>query len=145
VSAYLFKQTFAIPGSVFLNALAGAVFGLKTGIKKLELVSKAFNYLYETLIVILFISFHCNKKFITKSPVKLFCFLALKDLLFSGFCLVCTLTAVGATLCYLLARLVGQDLALKYFPSKISAFKKKLDENYDRLVRSVRQYIVQFI
>ena len=31
VSAYLFKQTFAIPGSVFLNALAGAVFGLQTG------------------------------------------------------------------------------------------------------------------
>jgi len=61
VSAYLFKQTFAIPGSVFLNALAGAVFGLKTGIKKLELVSKAFNYLYETLIVISIISSHCNK------------------------------------------------------------------------------------
>ena len=33
VSAYLFKQTFAIPGSVFLNALAGAVFGLQTGTK----------------------------------------------------------------------------------------------------------------
>jgi len=33
VSAYLFKQTFAIPGSVFLNALAGAVFGLETGNK----------------------------------------------------------------------------------------------------------------
>lgn len=29
-SAYLFKQTFAIPGSVFLNLLAGAVFGLPT-------------------------------------------------------------------------------------------------------------------
>ncbi|KAK8788288.1 transmembrane protein 41A-like [Amblyomma americanum] len=27
-SAYLFKQTFAIPGSVFLNVLAGALFGL---------------------------------------------------------------------------------------------------------------------
>ena len=53
---------------------------------------------------------------------------------FSGFCLVCTLTAFGATFCYLLARLVGQDLALKYFSSKISAFKNKLDENYDRSV-----------
>ncbi len=31
-SAYLFKQAFAIPGSVFLNALAGAVFGLPLGL-----------------------------------------------------------------------------------------------------------------
>ena len=30
-SAYLFKQTFAIPGSVFLNLLAGAIFGLAFG------------------------------------------------------------------------------------------------------------------
>ena len=30
-SAYLFKQTFAIPGSVFLNLLAGALFGLGLG------------------------------------------------------------------------------------------------------------------
>ena len=30
-SAYLFKQTFAIPGSVFLNVLAGALFGLGVG------------------------------------------------------------------------------------------------------------------
>ena len=31
ISAYLFKQTFAIPGSVFLNLLAGALFGLGLG------------------------------------------------------------------------------------------------------------------
>ena len=31
ISAYLFKQTFAIPGSVFLNLLAGAIFGLGLG------------------------------------------------------------------------------------------------------------------
>ncbi|XP_015788458.1 transmembrane protein 41A [Tetranychus urticae] len=30
-SAYLFKQTFAIPGSVFMNLLSGALFGLKAG------------------------------------------------------------------------------------------------------------------
>ena len=30
-SAYLFKQTFAIPGSVFLNLLSGAIFGLGFG------------------------------------------------------------------------------------------------------------------
>ncbi|CAM1322122.1 TMEM41A (predicted) [Pycnogonum litorale] len=31
VSAYLYKQTFAIPGSVFMNILAGALFGLFHG------------------------------------------------------------------------------------------------------------------
>ncbi len=31
-SAYLFKQSFAIPGSFFLNVLAGAVFGLPAGL-----------------------------------------------------------------------------------------------------------------
>ncbi len=30
-SAYWFKQAFAIPGSVFLNLLAGAIFGLSLG------------------------------------------------------------------------------------------------------------------
>ena len=59
-SAYLFKQTFAIPGSVFLNLLAGAIFGL---------------------------SF--------------------------GFCLTCVLTACGATCCYLMAKFVGRNTALK--------------------------------
>ena len=59
-SAYLFKQTFAIPGSVFLNLLAGAIFGL---------------------------SF--------------------------GFCLTCILTACGATCCYLMAKFVGRNTALK--------------------------------
>ena len=51
ISAYLFKQTFAVPGSVFLNVLAGALFGL---------------------------------------PV--------------GFVICCTLTACGASFCYLLAK-----------------------------------------
>ncbi|CAB3982562.1 transmembrane 41A [Paramuricea clavata] len=31
-SAYLYKQTFAIPGSVFMNLLAGALYGLKHGL-----------------------------------------------------------------------------------------------------------------
>ncbi|XP_046860512.1 transmembrane protein 41A-like isoform X2 [Xenia sp. Carnegie-2017] len=30
--AYLYKQTFAIPGSVFMNLLAGALYGLKYGV-----------------------------------------------------------------------------------------------------------------
>lgn len=31
-AAYLYKQTFAIPGSVFLNVLAGALFGVRYGL-----------------------------------------------------------------------------------------------------------------
>lgn len=79
-SAYLFKQTFAIPGSVFLNLLAGAIFGL---------------------------------------PI--------------GFCLTCILTASGATCCFLLARFAGREFALKYFPTRMSSFKKQLEQNSHRL------------
>ena len=32
ISCFLFKQTFAIPGSVFLNLLAGKIFGLERGL-----------------------------------------------------------------------------------------------------------------
>ena len=56
-----------------------------------------------------------------------------KSFFYTGFGLVCTLTACGATFCYLLARLAGQDVAVKYFPSKIETFKKKLEDNYERL------------
>ena len=80
ISAYLFKQAFAIPGSVFLNVLAGAVFGVAI-----------------------------------------------------GFPLTCLLTAVGATCCYLLARFAGQDLAQRYFPSRVSSFHNKLKDNAHRL------------
>ena len=79
-SAYLFKQTFAIPGSVFMNVLAGAVFGL---------------------------------------PV--------------GFGLCCFLTACGASSCFLLAKICGRQLAVRYFPERIHAFKEKLEMNRDRL------------
>merc|ERR1712037_453994 len=75
-SAYLFKQTFAVPGSVFLNVLAGAIFGSH-----------------------------------------------------SGFVLCCLLTACGASLCFLLARLVGERAVAAWFPKKLESFKLKLEEN----------------
>jgi len=75
-SAYLFKQTFAVPGSVFLNVLAGAIFGS-----------------------------------------------------YSGFILCCLLTACGASLCFFLARLVGEKAVASWFPQKLESFKLKLEEN----------------
>ena len=78
--AYLFKQTFAVPGSVFLNVLAGAIFGST-----------------------------------------------------SGFFLCCTLTAIGASLCYSLARAVGKDVAMNYFPERVERFRVRLEENRQEL------------
>ena len=79
-AAYLFKQTFAIPGSTLLNLLAGSLFG--------------------TTI---------------------------------GFLLTCTLTATGATFCYLLAKLVGREAVEQYFAKFISKVHTKLEENKERL------------
>jgi len=78
--AYLFKQTFAVPGSVFLNVLAGAIFG--------------------------------------SMP---------------GFPLCCGLTAVGASLCYSLARAVGKDVAMDFFPERVERFRLRLEENRQEL------------
>ena len=78
--AYLFKQTFAVPGSVFLNVLAGAIFGSS-----------------------------------------------------SGFFLCCSLTAIGASLCYSLARAVGKDVAMNYFPERVERFRVRLEENRQEL------------
>eukprot|EP00088_Acartia_fossae_P008028 TRINITY_DN1377_c0_g1_i15.p1 TRINITY_DN1377_c0_g1~~TRINITY_DN1377_c0_g1_i15.p1 ORF type:complete len:239 (-),score=6.85 TRINITY_DN1377_c0_g1_i15:277-993(-) len=80
-SAYIFKQTFAVPGSVFLNVLAGALYGV-----------------------------------------------------WQGFFLCCLLTACGASLCYLLASMVGAQTAQHYFPDKINSYKLKLEENKDELL-----------
>jgi len=79
-SAYLFKQTFAVPGSVFLNVLAGAIFG-------------------STL----------------------------------GFILCCFLTACGASLCYLLARCVGEEPVSLWFPQRLEQFRAKLEQNRAQL------------
>jgi len=79
-SAYLFKQTFAVPGSVFLNVLAGAIFGTV-----------------------------------------------------GGFLLCCSLTALGASLCYSLARAVGKEVAMRHFPDRVERFREKLEENRQEL------------
>jgi len=79
-TAYLFKQTFAVPGSVFLNVLAGAIFGSV-----------------------------------------------------GGFLLCCTLTALGASFCYMLARAVGKEVAMDYFPERVERFRERLEENKQEL------------
>jgi uncharacterized membrane protein YdjX (TVP38/TMEM64 family) len=43
-----------------------------------------------------------------------------------GFLLCSVLSATGASLCYLLARLVGAQLARQYFPHRIQAFQAGL-------------------
>merc|ERR1711942_263859 len=80
VLALLFKQTFAVPGSVFLNVLAGAIFGTV-----------------------------------------------------GGFLLCCTLTALGASFCYLLARAVGKKAVMNYFPERVERFRERLEENKQEL------------
>jgi uncharacterized membrane protein YdjX (TVP38/TMEM64 family) len=78
--AYLFKQTFAVPGSVFLNVLAGAIFGSV-----------------------------------------------------GGFLLCCSLTALGASFCYILARTVGKEVVMNYFPERVDRFRERLEENRQEL------------
>uniref|UniRef100_A0A914VGN0 Transmembrane protein 41A n=1 Tax=Plectus sambesii TaxID=2011161 RepID=A0A914VGN0_9BILA len=81
VAAYLYKQTFAIPGSFFLNVIAGALFGL-----------------------------------------------------YAGFVLVCLLTTLGATLCYLFSELFGREYVLYYFGQRLTYLQQKLDDNSNRLL-----------
>ncbi|XP_076652744.1 transmembrane protein stas [Halictus rubicundus] len=64
-TTYIFLQTFAIPGSIFLSILSGFLFPF---------------------------------------PLALF--------------LVCSCSAIGASLCYLLSSLLGRKLLFKYFPVK---------------------------
>lgn len=80
-SAYLYKQTFAIPGSVFLNVLSGALFGV------------------------------CG-----------------------GFLLTCTLSALGASQCYMLSKLCGQHYLECYFPERVRFLQQKVQENKHRLL-----------
>ncbi|KAM7407566.1 hypothetical protein PAMA_003337 [Pampus argenteus] len=79
-SAYLYKQSFAIPGSSLLNILAGAIFG----------------------------------------P-------------FEGLLLVCVLTTVGSTMCYLLSQAFGKHYIVNLFPEKVSMLQRKVKENQDCL------------
>eukprot|EP00094_Tigriopus_californicus_P001659 TCALIF_01605-PA protein Name:"Similar to Tmem41a Transmembrane protein 41A (Mus musculus)" AED:0.02 eAED:0.02 QI:0/-1/0/1/-1/1/1/0/240 len=79
-SAYLFKQSFAIPGSVLMNVLGGAVLGLSR-----------------------------------------------------GFALCSLLTAIGASICYCLARIGGPAVAQEYFPMRFSNFKQRLAQEKHNL------------
>lgn len=48
--------------------------------------------------------------------------------------LVCLCSSLGASFCYLLSRLFGRHLLLKYFKAKISEWQKKVQAHADSLV-----------
>ncbi|VDK49926.1 unnamed protein product [Anisakis simplex] len=81
ISTYLYKQTFAIPGSFFLNVIAGALYDL-----------------------------------------------------WIGFALVCTLTTIGSTLCYLFSELFGREYVYYYFGQRLTYLQQKIDDNSNRLL-----------
>lgn len=78
---YIFLQTFAIPGSIFLSILSGFLFPF---------------------------------------PLALL--------------LVCTCSAVGATLCYVLSSLLGRKLLYKYFPEKANQWTITVTKHSDNLL-----------
>ncbi|XP_042227599.1 transmembrane protein 41A-like isoform X2 [Homarus americanus] len=80
-SAYIYKQTFAIPGSALLNLFGGALLGCW--------------------------------------PL--------------GFPLCCVLTAIGASNCFLLSRLVGRAIIQQKFANRIQWLQEKLLENEHQL------------
>ncbi|MFH4978348.1 hypothetical protein AB6A40_005057 [Gnathostoma spinigerum] len=77
---YLYKQTFAIPGSFLMNILAGALFG----------------------------------------P-------------WQAFLLVCPLSMIGASLCYLLSKCVAKPLVDRFFSKQVSVLRNAVKENNARL------------
>ncbi|XP_043268184.1 transmembrane protein 41B [Venturia canescens] len=78
---YVFLQTFAIPGSIFLSILSGFLFPF---------------------------------------PLALF--------------LVCSCSAIGASLCYLVSSLLGRKLLFKYFPDKANEWALKVIKHKDHLL-----------
>ncbi|XP_058810898.1 transmembrane protein 41B [Phymastichus coffea] len=78
---YIFLQTFAIPGSIFLSILSG--------------------FLFPFLLALT---------------------------------LVCTCSAIGASLCYLLSTLVGRRLIRKYFPEKAKSWSEAVHKHKDNLL-----------
>lgn len=80
VVAYIFLQTFAIPGSLFLSILMG---------------------------------------FLYRFPIALF--------------LICSCSALGATLCYCLSNLVGRRLIRHFWPKKINEWSKHVEKHRDSL------------
>lgn len=81
---YIFLQTFAIPGSLFLSILSGFLFPF-----------------------------------------------------FAALILVCTCSAIGASLCFLLSQLLGRKLVLKYFPEKASKWAVIVNKQQDNLFNYV--------
>ncbi|XP_063987082.1 transmembrane protein 41 homolog isoform X2 [Diachasmimorpha longicaudata] len=77
---FIFLQTFAIPGSIFLSILSGFLFPF-----------------YLALV------------------------------------LVCTCSAIGASLCYLLSSLLGRKLLFKYFPDRANQWAQTVKEHKDNL------------
>ncbi|VDD80266.1 unnamed protein product [Mesocestoides corti] len=73
---YLYKQAFAIPGSFFMNLLAGTLYGT------------------------------------TK-----------------GFIFVCTMSTIGATLCYLISKCFCKPVIKLFFPRQIDSLTEKIKEN----------------
>merc|ERR550532_2547424 len=80
-AAYIFKQSFSIPGSVFLNLLAGALF-----------------------------------------PT------------YVAFPLVCCLTAIGASVCFIFSRYIFSNLLTSLFTHRIEYFRKQIEQNSDNLI-----------
>ncbi|KAJ8675181.1 hypothetical protein QAD02_010967 [Eretmocerus hayati] len=78
---YIFLQTFAIPGSIFLSILSGFLFPFPLALS-----------------------------------------------------LVCTCSAIGASLCYLLSSLVGRRLVQKYFPDKAKIWAETVSKHKDNLL-----------
>lgn len=81
---YIFLQTFAIPGSLFLSILSGFLFPF-----------------------------------------------------FNAIILVCTCSAIGASLCFLLSQLLGRKLVLKYFPERAKKWAVIVDKQRDNLLNYV--------
>jgi len=81
---YVFLQTFAIPGSIFLSVMSGFLFPF-----------------------------------------------------IPALILVCTCSALGASLCFMISQLVGRRLIKKYFPEKAEAWATTVHKHKDNLLNYV--------
>ncbi|KAK4886350.1 hypothetical protein RN001_002621 [Aquatica leii] len=83
-TTYIFLQTFAIPGSLFLSILSGFLFPFSVALL-----------------------------------------------------LVCTCSALGASLCFLLSQLLGRRIVLKYFPERANKWAVIVNKQKDNLLNYV--------
>ncbi|XP_052496830.1 transmembrane protein 41A isoform X3 [Budorcas taxicolor] len=107
-SAYLYKQSFAIPGSSFLVSILPSSCACLPGSHVLCRGSIRLQSLQNVLAGALF------------GP-------------WLGLLLCCVLTSVGATGCYLLSSVFGKQLVVSYFPDKVFLLQKKVEENRNGL------------